>query len=237
MGGFWVFSWKRLLGAAVVLGTSLGAAGQAQAQNETNFLVLGVIASEDVSAGVALVKDTVSGKTFAARPGMRLSERATIVGVTQKFVSVKFGDRTEEIAVGDQIVSSGSNGGGDTARGQVLVGEAGGVERSGNVVRVAASYRDAVLKGQLSKVLMQVAAVPHYVNGALEGFKLWDIDAGSIFEQAGFAEGDLVTSINGQALSDVGATIKLLQSMREEPRADITVVRKGVEQTLQIVVQ
>jgi type II secretion system protein C len=236
MSGWTVLLQKRLLalGLAVAASAALGASSLAMAQNETNFLVLGVIASEDETAGVALVKDTVSGQTFAARAGMKLSASAVLTGINEKYVSVRFGERTEKIAVGEQIASTGNSASSLSA---APLAAAGGVERAGNVVRVAAAYRDHVLKGQLSKVLMQVAAVPHYVNGALEGFKLWDIDAGSIFDLAGFAEGDLVTSINGQALSDVGATIKLLQSMKDEPRADVTVVRKGVEQTLQIVVQ
>jgi type II secretory pathway component PulC len=75
------------------------------------------------------------------------------------------------------------------------------------------------------------------VNGELQGFQLLEIDAGSIYEKVGLTNGDVVTAINGQALSDVGNTIKMLHSLKDKTNADVTVLRGGREQTMQIVVQ
>ena len=89
----------------------------------------------------------------------------------------------------------------------------------------------------LSKVLMQAAAVPNYQGGQLKGFTLWEIDKGSVYELAGFQDGDVITAINGQELTDVGNTIKMLHSLKGENRAEVSVTRAGTARTIKIEVQ
>jgi type II secretory pathway component PulC len=84
---------------------------------------------------------------------------------------------------------------------------------------------------------MQAAAVPNYEGGRLKGFTLWEIDKGSVYELAGFQDGDVITAINGQELTDVGNTIKLLHSLKGESRADVSVTRAGTARTIKIEVQ
>lgn len=197
-----------------------------------DFLILGVIAYTDEAAGVTLVKEVKTGRTFAARVGTALAPEVTIRGITDKFVFVRVRERVEKIAVGD-YVSSGM------PAAPILASPSAnsGIERQGSVVKVSAALRDHLVREDLTKVLMQAAAVPYYVGSALEGFRLLEIDAGSIYDQAGLLNGDVITAINGQSLTDVGNTVKLLHSLRQETRAEITLQRAGREQRLEIVIE
>lgn len=209
----------------LLLATEAVAAGK-------HFLVLGVIASVDENQGVALMKDLDGGEAFAARVGQEIARDVKIFRITREYVYLQVNGRLDKVKVGEQLDTGRSS-----ASGLAVDDSAGGVERSGNTVRVSAAFREHMVKEELSKVLMQAAAVPYYVNGALAGFRLWDIDPGSIYEKTGFQNGDIVTSINGQELTDVGRTIGMLQSLKNEARVSITFTRGGAPQTIEISVQ
>ncbi len=192
------------------------------------FLVLGVIASAESGQGVALLKGVEGGEAFAARVGQEIALDVKILRITREFVYLQVNGRMEKVHVGEQV---------DTANLGVADEASGGIERSGNNVRISASFREHAVKNQLGKILMQAAAVPYYLNGELVGFRLWDIDQGSIYERTGFVDGDIVTSINGQALTDVGMTIRMLQSLKDAPKVDVNFIRNGESQEMQILVQ
>jgi general secretion pathway protein C len=225
-------TWMRLVALAVGLAGTVAGADAARAGDMQHYLVIGVIASGESGMGVALLKEPGSGKTFAARAGQQLADQATIRHITRDYVYFQVGERTEKVRVGEAYAGVQTEG--ESSGGAVVLDQ--GMERQGNVVRLTASLRERLVKHDLSKVLMQAAAVPYYVNGELNGFRLWEIDPGSLYEKAGFSDGDIITAINGQPLVDVGQTIRMLQSMRDETRADITFLRKGAEQTLQIMI-
>lgn len=206
----------------------LGLASSALAQSAGQYLVLGVIASAQPGEGVVLMKSAQGSKAFAARVGQEVDAGVLVVRVTREFVYLRLGQRVEKVKVGEHV---------DFDKPVMSETEATGIERHGNTVRVTASFRDEIVKRQLSKVMMQAAAVPHYENGVLAGFRLWDIDPDSIYDRAGLANGDIITSINGQPLSDIGNTIKTLHGLRDETRVEVTFIRKNVPQTIEVVVQ
>ena len=111
------------------------------------------------------------------------------------------------------------------------------IQVRGDRVTLSAKYKDHLVKNDLSKILMQAAAVPVYQNSRLEGFKIVDIEPASIYEQVGLKDGDVITEINGQKLSDVGMAIKVLNALRNDVFAEVRLLRAGVEKTIEINVQ
>lgn len=216
-----------------LLAASVLAAGPAApAAKSRTFLVLGVIASARDGEGVALLKAMQGSEAFAVRVGQQIDPDVVVQSITRDYVFFRTHGHVEKVRVGEQLDPASVS-----ADYLPLNLNAGGIEKQGNVVRVTESLRNDVVKQQLSKVLMQAAAIPYYVNGELVGFRLSDIDAGSIYQKAGFIDGDIVTNINGQRLSDVGLAIRTLQGLKNESHVDVTYTRKGVEQTVQIEVQ
>ncbi len=200
------------------------------------FLVLGVIASAEAAKGVVLFKAMPTGETFAAKIGQDVDHRLVVERIERDYVYVRLDGKSERVRVGEQIdpADPGSQGERqDSSLAQISTG----IERHGGVVKITAALRDSMTKDQLSKVLMQVAAIPYYIDGQLAGFRLWEIEAGSIYQKAGFIDGDIITAINGQSLTDVAMTIRLLQSLRKEPKVEVTLTRQGIEQRIDLLVQ
>jgi len=112
-----------------------------------------------------------------------------------------------------------------------------GFSRQGNKVELSAGYRDKLLKTEMAKILMQATAKPVVGPGGQAGWRLFQIDRGSIFDKAGVQNGDIIQSINGKKLKHAGQAVGLLQSMRSEKAFEISVMRGGKPTALQLEVQ
>lgn len=81
-------------------------------------------------------------------------------------------------------------------------------------VKMTSAYKKTI-ESNLSSILMQAAATPVIKHQAIIGFMLEDIDEGSMFEKAGFVNGDIVTSINGRPLNNAASAVKTLNGLRD----------------------
>lgn len=199
--------------------------------------VVGVIAGAE--HGVALIRPKEGANTRVVKPGENLEPGVTVKRITAEFVELQIKDQIQRMKIGEEYtaeLSTKSQAHLHTATysstGHTYAG--GGIERQGNQVRITPELRDHIVHRELSKVLMQAAAIPYYIAGELRGFKLWDIDAGSLYELVGFKNGDIVTAVNGSEIVDVGSTIRLLHSLRDADAASVNVLRSGSEQTITI---
>ena len=70
-------------------------------------------------------------------------------------------------------------------------------------------------------------ALPHFVNGKTDGFSISEVASGSVFDQLGLQNGDLVTSIDGKPVTNPMQALGLMQSMRTQSALDLTINRGG----------
>jgi general secretion pathway protein C len=218
-------TWLRLLTVLIVGLTGSGLF----AQTDAAYLVLGAIGSGDSSEGVVLLKKRSSDAAFAVKVGSEVERGVIVFQLSDRYVYFKRGTDMIRVKIGEELDRSNQ-------AVAVMPGKKE-IEVHGDKVTLTVAYKDHLIKYDLAKILMQAAAVPYYQNGALEGFKLVEIDIDSIYDQVGLEDGDIVTEINGQRLSDVGMAVKVLNSMREETRAEIRLIRSGAEKTIEINVQ
>jgi type II secretion system protein C len=73
----------------------------------------------------------------------------------------------------------------------------------------------------------QMRAIPHVENGKTDGFAISEVKPGSVFEQIGMQNGDLVTSIDGQPVTNPMQAMSLMGSVQTRPSIDLTVSRGG----------
>lgn len=88
----------------------------------------------------------------------------------------------------------------------------------------------ATLDHNLSNVgslLTQVRAVPNLQNGTTNGFRLSQIQPGSIFEQIGLQDGDIVIGAQGQQVTDPMRAMALVSALRNSPSISLSVIRNG----------
>jgi len=223
---------------------TLGLAGPLHAEPAVavrNFLVIGVIASNKQSSGIALLKDVSNGKTFATKEGQAIEPAMTLSKVGRKTVEVIIDSQLYVIEVGADTASGIERGPIVPVREgytQSVVAEVrSAIEVDGNTVKVTQDFKDQLVKADLNKILMQAAAVPHLVDGRLSGFQLWEIERDSVFDVAGFKDGDIVTAINDQPISDISRTLRHLSSLKNAHQAKFDYLRNGAHQNITVLVQ
>jgi type II secretion system protein C len=79
----------------------------------------------------------------------------------------------------------------------------------------------------MGSLLTQIRAVPNVQNGSSNGFRLSQIQSGSIFQQIGLEDGDIVTSAQGQQVTDPMRAMALVSALRNSPSISLSVVRNG----------
>jgi type II secretion system protein C len=203
-----------------------------------DFQVIGVIADTGTKDGVVLFKNTKTNKVFAVKAADQIEPGLSVASVSKKWVVLKTAERTWEISVGTgatQVADSPSGSGQGSA--VPTTNYAAGMERNGDTLLVQAALKQDLIENKLGNILMEAAATPHIENGRLAGFKLTDIVPGSIFEAFGFVNGDVVTHINGQPLTDAATSVRLLNQIKDQNEADVTFLRQNASQNIKIVIK
>ncbi len=210
----------------------------ATAKSDLEFIVLGVIASNEHQNGVALLKHKKTGKVKAFRQGESIDQQIVLTSVNRKSVDFTWNKQLFTLKVGDEVaqeIEAKTNAPQlanatsiSDLRGQV------GIEKSGSVLNVSSSLKESLVGENLNKILMQAAAVPHTVNGRLIGFKLTEIDQGSIYDVAGFQDGDIITHIDEKPINNVAYAIKALRNLKDASIARFSYIRKSESHELTI---
>lgn len=84
----------------------------------------------------------------------------------------------------------------------------------------------------LNDLFTQVRAVPHFQDGKAAGFRLFAIRQGSVFEKIGLKNGDIISRINGNELTDPARAMSLIQELRGEGRVAVELNRNRQPTTL-----
>lgn len=81
-------------------------------------------------------------------------------------------------------------------------------------------------------LLSQARVIPRMVNGKPSGFTISEIAPGSLYQQAGLRNGDIILSINGKRITDAKQAMRMYQTLQNAPALDLMLIRAG--QTRQI---
>ncbi|MBC7530028.1 MAG: hypothetical protein H7318_00510 [Oligoflexus sp.] len=113
-----------------------------------------------------------------------------------------------------------------------------GFERKANSIQLTEEYKRNLLSpDNLTKVLQDAKAEPNVVGGQLQGFRLTRIRENSVYEKAGFQNGDIIEEINGIPLRDAGGAIRLLNQLRNEKEIEVRLNRSGAVSNMAIQVK
>ncbi len=80
----------------------------------------------------------------------------------------------------------------------------------------------------MASLFTQIRAIPNIgADGSSNGFRLSEIQPGSIFQQIGLHDGDILTSVDGQTVSDPARALQLLGTLHDRSTVNLTVLRNG----------
>ncbi|WP_373999427.1 type II secretion system protein GspC [Bdellovibrio bacteriovorus] len=86
----------------------------------------------------------------------------------------------------------------------------------------------------LSSILMQARAVPNREpgTGAINGFRLLDMQPGSIYEQLGLQRMDVIKSVDGTPVDSPAKAMELYNTLKNSPKVSLQIERNGKTETM-----
>lgn len=190
----------------------------------SELLLIGtVVAGED---SLALIQ--VGRKSGVYRLQEELSPGVEVVEITRQMVTLdERGVRRELLlqarkqAKARQIQQQGAV----VAKGDVVaLGE--------NRWQVSQAAADNA-RANLNSLLQTARMVPQVQNGKTIGFRLVELDQGSLLEQIGLRVGDLVVEINQVELNSPEKALQVFQQVREASNISLGLVRNGKRETFE----
>lgn len=91
--------------------------------------------------------------------------------------------------------------------------------------------------GDLYTLAQQATIRPHFTQGRRDGFLLAKVQPRSVFSQMGLRTGDIIKSINGQAITSVGQALNLYKNLIPGSEVEVRIAREGSDQTLQYAIE
>lgn len=89
----------------------------------------------------------------------------------------------------------------------------------------------------LSALGAQARAIPNFVGGKYQGFKLVGVRPGSLYRAIGIRSGDIVRSINGQAINSPNKAMELFTELQNASTLNIEVERRGQLEAIEYVIR
>jgi general secretion pathway protein C len=180
----------------------------------------GIISSADDGLGHAIIEYKLKQQVYAVEDKLPISGRVILAKVMPDRVVIDNRGTYEllilyeDSALSPQLVAPAAQ---PRPKPQ---GELNTVDMRGDVrtTALARGYRQQLYKNPESLAeLVRISAVRD--GGVLRGYRIAPGSDAAQFSQLGFTPGDIVTSVNGIALSDPGNTVRLYQLMRSAREA------------------
>lgn len=184
------------------------------------MVLIGTIA--DQQAPVAVFSVTGQDESRAVGLGGQI-DGWTVTRVEPKRVTLQQGGRVQEVAVGQAPVAL-----------ELIQA----VKATGNQVIISSELKGKLEGADLARTMMQTCSeAVTGPDGATVGYKLFEIDEGSIFQVVGFSDGDVVTEIDGKPLDSPLNAMSALMEVKKKNRFTVGYLRGGVSKTMQVSVQ
>jgi general secretion pathway protein C len=76
----------------------------------------------------------------------------------------------------------------------------------------------------LNDLVRQARAIPYFENGQVIGFQIVNIQKGSVFEQVGIAENDVICEVNDIPLNNQGQALSLFNQLKDMAEGSLSIV-------------
>lgn len=208
-------------------------AGASLSTGPTGLRLLGT--GGDGARRFAVLEDPKDRRQLVLRIGQSIGD-AEVVEIGWRRVLLRRGSEEELLIVPADLTVGPSGPGNAVNRPPVAAASS---EPSDGAVRDLGGDRYLVAKAEvdhqlqnLSQVFTQMRAVPNLRDGKTDGFRVFAIRRGSIFDRIGLQNNDVVQRINGVELTDPARAMGLLQELQSETRLSVDVLRGGAPRTL-----
>ncbi len=88
-----------------------------------------------------------------------------------------------------------------------------------------------------STLLSQARVSPHFSNGKPDGFTISEIVKGSLYEEIGLLNGDIIKAVNGESVTGAEQAMRMYRELQHATFIDVEVERAGSLQQISYVIQ
>jgi len=199
-----------------------------------NLELLGTIINDNPQLNLAVVqkKGEKLQKIYAISDS--IGGNAVVVKIERFAVFIDNGGRMEKLSI--DIEKGFPKGSGKVSKRRRS--KSNGVRAiSAGSVAIERKYFRSQLK-DMSKLLVQVRAVPNKSkDGSINGFKLFQIHKGSIYEKIGLKNQDIIKRVNGQDINSAEKGLALFSSIKNDSRFVVDLERNNSNKTLSIEIE
>lgn len=182
----------------------------------------GIITVQDELKSVASVEDKGSNQVMAVRVNDYVNPEVLVQKIESNkmiFFNKSSGRREFIELPEDQI--------GPTIRRKAPTATGGGISKDSDThFTIEKTFLDKTL-ADMSKVVQQARCVPNFENGKPDGYRCFQIEAGSIYQKLGLEENDVICGLNGEPLNDPAQAFAVFNKLKEMTSLDICIKRNG----------
>ncbi len=205
------------------------------------LILHGTVIASNPQNNAAVIEDPVKRKQELYHLNEKVAPKAVIVQIDRFRVLIDNAGRMESLSMEFEDLKKGSSGkmkSGRKQRGVVSASLQNAIRKIGeDQVIVDRRYLDSQLKN-MNKLMVDIRAVPSMDgDGRMNGFKVFQIKKGSIYDRLGIKNKDVIQQINGQPLDSAQKGLDLFMALKNESRFIIDIMRNSKKQTLSIEVQ
>lgn len=207
---FTIINARNIFGALAIVDSSLNTGAKPP---EVELRLVATNISSDGSS-LAIIEDKKKSEQDVFEIGDNVFNYAKIKKITENEVRLDH-NGTEEVLMLE-----------DVKPGSETTGAVASVDGEQTDFQVNSTELDDAL-ANLPRLLSQARAVPYFRNGQSIGMRLFAIRAGSLYEKIGLKNGDILTAVNENSLSDPTQALKLFEQLKSERSIQVAVERNG----------
>lgn len=201
-------------------------------ETQLNLELKGILMNADEGKRLALI--AAPGQSEEVYQEGDSIEGAEIIRIEPRRVILRQNGRTEALSLEVRNLENTSA----TRRPMLRSGRtASGIRRVSDRERIIPRETFNRQLNNLPRLLQQARAIPHTENGQAQGFRLVNIQSGSIFEDLGLQAEDIIHSVNGRQILSVEDALNTYRDLRTRRSFQVGLMRGGRQLTLNLSVQ
>ena len=197
--------------------TNLGN-NEAYRKTSLDIDLVGTIVVNDASRSVAAIELKQDKKIEPFMIGDTILDKAVVVSIARKKVVLRNNASGELEYVGMKDD--------DDANVKPAGGSEGIKQLGNNRVLIERTELNKSL-ANFNELLTQARAVPNIENGVVNGFKLFGVQPGSLYQKLGAQNGDVIKSVNGVEMKDPNTAMGLFQQLQTTNKLEFSIERNG----------
>ncbi len=201
----------------------LGDPGGVAVKSSLPFNLIGTLIMENKMLSIATIEDKSTSIIHPMQVNDEIPEKIKVLEIDVRRVTFvnKALNRREFIELPEDLLGQGPR--------LVTSAKPGGtgIEKvSSTQYSIARSEVDRALS-DINSILTQARAVPNFENGTPNGYKLFQIVPGSIYDKLGLQNGDVITGLNGQTINDPGKAFEMFSELKTSNHLELQVKKEG----------